>query len=350
MRLQMNTPHKIVIRNIVRKEKNEDKKESIVEKIRLSAEVLGCISAFLVAINFIYKEYKAIISSEAYNIPIKYFINEDYRAMILIIFALIIFFIALKPLISNIDSLGIEAFNGVIFLYTLVIVIFLMQLLLVNEVYNKIEQILVEKKYVTKLIEVLFCNKINACIIITLIIVIIVISALMCLINKINGKKCKDSNVAKNIIISSIYIMAGYILAFIIICSVFVYSIEISKPQEKKFELIINNNGKNKCKNIDVDVVITEYDGRLVVMDGILKEDDAEKAVEGKSKEVKKEKVLVIYKYSTKNSKYSSTGAEVDGNEKEEENFIENDFNYRVIDRDDSQKFGFIEVDRVEFE
>ena len=60
--------------------------------------------------------------------------------------------------------------------------------------------------------------------------------------------------------------------------------------------------------------------------------------------------MLVIYKYSTKNSKYSSTGAEVDGNEKEEENFIENDFNYRVIDRDDSQKFGFIEVDRVEFE
>lgn len=345
----MNTPHKIVIRNIVRKEKNEDKKESIVEKIKLLAEVLGCISVFLAAINFVYKECKAIISSEAYNIPIKYFINEDYRTIMLIISVLIIFFIALKPLISNINSSGIEAFSGVIFLYTLFNVIFCMRLL-IDEVYNKVEQILVKKDYLDLLIKVLFFNKINALIIIILIIFIIVISALICLINKINGKKCKDSNVAKNIFILAICIVGGYILAFIIICSVFVYSIEISKPQERKFELIINNNSKNKCKNIDVDVVITEYDGRLVVMDGILKEDDAEKAVEGKSEEVKKEKVLVIYKYSTKNSKYSSTRAEVDGNEKEEENFMENDFNYRVIDRDDSQKFGFIEVDRVEFE
>lgn len=309
-------------------------KDQFINIIKSCAEIFGCIGAVLVCINMVAKEFEAIIKSKVYDIPMKYFSLEDYRTTMLIIIVIIIFCVAIIPFFFSTNVVNV--FSGILFLLSFVNVFFCYPLLL-GEVESSINKEMLKQNAEsilkdTNLIFRMFAfNKINIGIVILLVLLSVIISGVLRYIFK---RPSKD--------LAKVWfcIFGGYLVALAVIIGVFKYMVIVNQPleSEKRFEIMVDNTntGNTETDNANtadtktddikkVDVVITEYDGKLVIMKGSLKNDNGTKTLD-------------IYK---KTSNFLNS---LDSNYSEY-----NDYRYMVIDRDDNQKFDYITVDKVEF-
>ena len=295
-----------------------DRSKRIVDLSKKILEVCGMISAIFFGLNVFIKGVLAILHSVIYGIPLKYFTDENYIVTIVVFIIAVVVIISYLFIVKNINKV-LEI--SILFSIT----IFFIQLFATISTEMTYE---ISKKAALNpdnpLKEINFCfifkflvqNKFNISIMVLLAMILIFIVIVIKVWNKFNSNTMVEN---KSIIKIIVYGIICYVVALITVSVLLSGLIFIYKPLswDKSFEVIVDDNDHDK-----IGVVITEYEGKLVVMKGKL-----ESGVDKKS--------LRIYKYTY--------------NKVDSANPDPNYFSYQVIDRDDQQKFDFITVDEVIF-
>lgn len=291
---------------------------SIVDLSKKFIEVFGLIASIFLGLNVFIKGVLAILRSAVYGIPLKYFSDENYIATLVVFviavvaIALCIFFVKNRNKIVEISILSSVL---VIFIQFFVNISVEMTYEIAKKAALNPDNPLKDINFIF-IFKFLIFNKFSYAMILVLIIFSSIIELIICAWNKFNIDVIVE---IKRVIKFIVYGVGCYLIALLIVGILLSGVIFVYKPLswDKSFEVIIDGNDQDK-----IDVVITEYEGKLVVMKGKL-----ESGVDKKS--------LRIYKY---------TYNKVDSVNKDE-----NYFSYQVIDRDDQQKFDFITVDEVIF-